>query len=92
MEQTLLVSLLSDLGSMGFILWLTHRLTTETIPRLARQFEVATEKQRMDFKDILAQQRADHLVALERTDRLHEAHVTRIVDAVDRLKEKIGDD
>lgn len=45
----LLTQLVSALGPMGFVMWLVHRTTTHTIPRLAKQFEEATERARQDY-------------------------------------------
>lgn len=53
------VSLFSDLGAMAFVLYLSHRMTTHTIPRLAEQYSESSRAQRDDFREALAQQRCD---------------------------------
>lgn len=88
-SSQLLVSLLGDLGAMGFILYLTHRLTTHTIPRLAEQFETATEKQRQDFKEMLAEQRQDFAAWHQRENAFHEAQTSSLVEAVKDLASEI---
>ncbi len=73
----MLIALVSDLGSLGFILWMTHRLTTNTIPRLAGQFEVATKEQRKDFKEMLKDQADAHQALLKEQREMFEERAKR---------------
>lgn len=79
------LNLISNLGAMGFVLWMSFRLTNHTIPRLATQFEEAVERQRQDFKDILQQQRADMLMMVDRQEKAHQEEVQKLVDSVKEL-------
>ena len=58
-ETGLIVELVSQLGSLGFILWLVWRTTNHTIPRLAESFERNLREAREDFKEMLRQERQD---------------------------------
>ena len=80
------VSLVGDLGALGFVFFMTWRLANSTIPRLAKQFEDAGEKQRVDFKEILQEQRDTFVSMLEREQEVHGQHVTRIVESIKELK------
>jgi len=62
----LLTQLLSALGPMGFVMWLVVRTTNHTIPRLAKSFEEALDRARVDFRSILTDQRTDFLALLDR--------------------------
>jgi len=89
MDFDLIVSLVGDLGAMGFILYLTHHLTTHTIPRLARQFEEAIDKQRADFKETLAQQRQDFQHWIEREQQVHLDEVTKLTEALKDIAREV---
>lgn len=95
-QPQIFVSLISDLGAMGFILWMTHRLTTQTIPRLARQFEEASEKQRQDFKAMLKEQREMFESRARREEELFTKSVERLASAIENRPAPIrlhcGDD
>lgn len=80
------VSLVGDLGALGFVFFMTWRLANNTIPRLAKQFEDASEKQRADFKELLQEQRATFVSMMEREQEVHGQHVTRIVESIRELK------
>jgi glutathionylspermidine synthase len=82
MDSSMLVQLIGDLGSLGFILWLVHRTTTHTIPRLAKEFAEATEKLRQDFKEILQAQREDFRRELEREREINGKQTERIIEAI----------
>jgi len=79
-----LAGLAGDLGAMGFILWLTHRLTTHTIPRLADTFEASVRQQRADFREALAEQRSDFR---EWNQREHENHLEQSKALVESMRE-----
>lgn len=91
--QDVLVKLISDLGSLGFIFWLVHRTTTQTIPRLAKNFEDAVERQRIDFKEqaekyresfmeLIREQRAQFFEELQREREFNEQHLRNILGTV----------
>ena len=69
MNPELLASLVADIGSVGFIVWIAHRLTTHTVPTLARENREALERQRADFRAALADQRRDLLDALDKNTK-----------------------
>lgn len=90
-----LISMVGEFGALGFVFWMAWRLANHTIPRLAKQFETATEKQRQDFKEILAQQRETFHEMIKREREVHGQHVQHIVDAIrcsqtTTTKEKTG--
>lgn len=78
----LLTQLVSALGPMGFVMWLVHRTTTVTIPRLAKSFEEALDRERADYKAALAEQRSD---LLRLVDREHDV-CEKLAGAIDRLE------
>ena len=91
----MMVELVSNLGSLGFILWLAHRLTTQTFPRLAQENNEAqatarkenNEAQavtRKDFKESLALQRDDFRREMDREREIHGQQTSRIIDAIER--------
>jgi len=82
------ISLIADLGAMGFILYLVHRTTTHTIPRLADSYMQGEAKQRADFKDALRSQREDFLSALEREREVQNGQADRIIDAIREIKKQ----
>jgi len=81
MEPEILANLAGNLGAVGFVSWLAHRLTTRTIPDMAKSFGDAYVCQRKDFRDALDQQRNDFQ---EFHKRELEAHVTRLQAVMDR--------
>ena len=60
MASGMMMELVQVLGPMGFVMWLVHRTTTHTTPKMAKSFEEVIERQRADFKEMLAQQRKDY--------------------------------
>lgn len=89
----MLVELVSSLGTFGFVLWLVHRTTTHTIPRLAAENAARQETQRADFidamgvtrddfKESLAAQREAFQREMEREREVHGKHIDRLVDAI----------
>lgn len=80
MEPQILVGLVSDLGALGFILWLAHRLTAKTIPDMTEAFVAANEKQREDFKETLEKQRADFQAFHQHEHESHEARLQKVMD------------
>jgi len=81
-DANMLVQLMGDLGSLGFILYLVHRTTTHTIPRLADAYIVAEERLRQDFKEMLQIQRHDFTDALERERQILTDQTERICIAI----------
>jgi hypothetical protein len=78
-----ILELVGNFGSLGVIIWLVVRTQNNTIPRLAKSFEEASEKARVafiddmklariDFKDALKSQREDFIRALEDQKKLFE--------------------
>lgn len=78
---SLLTQLISALGPMGFVMWLVHRTTTHTIPRLAKSFEEALDRARADYKGAMAEQRSD---LLRLVDREHEV-CEKLIGAIERM-------
>ncbi len=85
MDASTIVQLIGDLGALGFILYLVHRTTTHTIPRLADQYLKAEEIARQDFKEILSQQREDFRAELERERQINGQQTERIIDTMRNL-------
>lgn len=79
------VDIVSNLGAVGFILWLVWRTTNHTIPRLAKNFEDNIKDARTDFRETLNQQRIDFRESL-RDQR--ESHESRIDSIIELAKEK----
>jgi hypothetical protein len=80
-DASFFVEIISNLGALGFILWLVWRTTNHTIPRLAESFEkgikearedhrVSLDQQRQDFRESLGESREFYAKQLE-TQRLH---------------------
>ena len=92
--MSFIVELISQLGSMGFILWLVWRTTNHTIPRLAETFERGVREARADFKEILAQERQDFLHALgherEFFEKQIESKSREVTTVVEILKQTQG--
>ena len=97
----LIVSLVTDLGAFGFILWLIQRTFSHTIPRLAKDFqdavaamqvafEKSTDKQREDFREIVLLQRKDFERVLQREQEIHAVQTDKIVQALENLAGKIS--
>ena len=80
MTPELLLNLTSNLGAVGFILWLAHRLTTVTIPRMTESFTAATQKQREDFRHALDAQREDFVAACERESERSAERLKAVMD------------
>jgi len=78
MDINNLIPAFSQIPALGFILWLSHRLTTQTIPRIANEFREDLSKQRDDFKDALKQQREDFAEQLEREREFHQTQLDRL--------------
>lgn len=76
MASGMMMELVQVLGPMGFVMWLVHRTTTHTTPKMAKSFEEVIERQRADFKDMLAQQRKDY-------ERLIEVILSRLDNGPD---------
>lgn len=86
MDSQMLISLVGDLGALGFVFWMAWRLANNTIPRLAKQFEEASDRQRSDFKELLQEQRDAFSAMMEREREVHGQHVTSIVESIKELK------
>jgi len=76
------IGLFSNVPALGFVLWLSHRMTTHTIPRLAGDFREAVKLQRDDFREAMDLQRADFFALLEREREVHQAQIDRLVSAI----------
>lgn len=85
-DAQMLMSLIGDLGALGFVLWMAWRMTNHTIPRLAKSFEDATDRQRNDFKEMLKEQRDSCATMMEREREVHGQHVDRIVETLKELR------
>ena len=92
-EPGMLIELISSLGTFGFVLWLFHRTTTVTIPRMAAENASRQEQQRSDFLDAQRVTREDFRSALlnqretfqremEREREVHTRHVDTLVQAI----------
>lgn len=101
MDPQLIVTLVTDLGAFGFILWLVHRTFSHTIPRLASTFEKgihtmqkafseAADKQRADFKEMVQNQRSDFERIIQREQAIHEAQTDKMVKAIEDLGRRIS--
>ena len=60
MQPDAVINLVGNVGAIGFVVWLGHRLTTRTIPDMTQQFIEATQSQRSDFQESLREQRKAH--------------------------------
>ncbi len=89
----MIVELVSSLGTIGFVLWLVHRMTTHTIPRLvaenaARQevqredFIAAQVQTRDDFRKALTEQRQAFQREMEREREVHGSHIDQVIAAI----------
>lgn len=86
-DTGIIMQLVGDLGSLGFILYLVHRTTTHTIPRLAAEYMASEQRQREDFKLILSEQRGDFLGALDRERQIQTGQTDRIIQAIRDMRE-----
>lgn len=88
-----MVELVSSLGTFGFVLWLVHRTTTHTIPRLAAENAARQEQQREDFlgaqnqtrddfRAALTEQRGDFKQEMEREREVHGGHIDQVISAI----------
>lgn len=82
MTMETIVALVGDSVAIAFILWLVHRMTTVTIPRIAAEFREGLENQREDFKEALKTQREQFAIEMERERQNHSAIVERVIDAI----------
>ena len=81
-----MVELIKVLGPMGFILWLVHRVTTHTMPRLAQSYLESEEKARQDFKEMLSHQREAFTEEMHREREVHGQYVERIISALTSMR------
>jgi hypothetical protein len=95
----MLVQLISSFGTFGFVLWLVHRTTTVTIPRLAREnaerqteqrsdFLEAQRVSREDFRAALLEQREAFRGELEREREVHGEHMGSLVEAIREARDR----
>ena len=84
-----LLNLISDLGALGFILWLVHRTTTHTVPRLARSFEDAVERQRQTFIEELRIVRGEFKDEIKTEREFFGSQIERLTGAVESLEETV---
>lgn len=80
MQPDSLIGLVGNLGAVGFVIWLAHRLTTRTIPDMTETFTAATERQRDDFRAALDAQRKDFTDFTARQSSAHEARLQAVMD------------
>lgn len=80
-----MTQLIAALGPMGFVMWLVWRTTNHTIPRLAKSFEEAADRQRKEFKEMFQQQRNDFDRILRREQEISQRHVDAMVKAIGDL-------
>lgn len=90
-EVESILDVASNVGAMGFVLFLAHRLTTSTIPALFAKFEEATAKQRDDFGRALSMQREDFERWHEHENKFHETQIESIVGALTELTAEMRD-
>ena len=94
----MLVELISNLGTFGFVLWLVHRTTTHTIPRLAAENAARQEVQRTDFiaaqvqtrddfKGALTDQREAFQREMEREREVHGKHIDQVITAIREVRQ-----
>jgi hypothetical protein len=90
MDPNVVVSLITDLGSFGFILYLVHRTQTHTIPKLVSTFVESNEKQREDFKGVLVNERENFERMLnsqqELSGKMHESVSVEIKHLADEIR------
>ena len=87
-----LTQLISALGPMGFVMWLVWRTTHHTIPRLAKSFEDASDRQREDFKEMFNLQRHDFERILQREQEIRQIQIDAIMTAIRDLTIAIRED
>jgi hypothetical protein len=85
LSYDLMVQLVSALGPMGFVMWLVWRTTNHTIPRLAKNFEEALDRERADFKSIITDQREDFRRELDREREIYFRQIGMLEKAVERF-------
>jgi len=85
----MMYELIKVLGPMGFILWLVHRNTTHTIPKLAKDFKDSQDTARQDFKEVLHDQREIFLQESQREREAHGQYIKQIAAAITSLKDSI---
>lgn len=80
------INLLSNVPALGFVLWLSHRMTTHTIPRLANEFQAGIKQQREDFREAIKMQRDDFFCLLQRERDAHKEQIDRLIDAISQCQ------
>lgn len=80
MEPIGLLNVAGNLTAVGFVIWLTHRLTTRTIPDMTDAYLRASEKQRDDFRESLKAQRDDFADFHNREHQTHESRLQSVMD------------
>ena len=78
------IQVFSNVPALGFVLWLSHRMTTHTIPRLANDFQASLQRQRDDFRASLKEQRDDFFSLLQRERDVHQEQIDRLIDVFGR--------
>jgi len=92
MDAALLTQLISARGPTGFVMWLVWRTTNHTIPRLAKAFEDASDRQRQDFREMLQQQRSDFERILDREQLLHKEQTDKLLTGMREFAESLKED
>lgn len=90
-----LTGLLSDLGSMGFIVWLFYRMNTKTVPEMANKFDASVKEQRAEFAVSLKDLEEKHAEELDRQREDFRIEVERerenCTKQIDRLDQSLKD-
>ena len=97
-DSGMLVELVSSLGTFGFVLWLVHRTTTHTIPRLAAENAARQEIQRADFiaaqiqtrddfREALTEQREVFQREMGREREVHGKHIDQVITAIREVRQ-----
>lgn len=75
------VSVFANIPALGFVIWLAHRMTTTTIPRLVEDFKTELKDIRADFRDVLETQRADFSEMVKSQQQGFESMLVKQADA-----------
>lgn len=91
-EPGTIIEIIASLPALGFVMWLVHRFSTHTIPRLAKDNAERQTQQRADFLEsqrisredfraILKDQRDSFCAELERERAFHGERVDALIRA-----------
>ena len=85
MESQDLLAFAGNIPALAFVFWMSHRLTTITIPRIASEFQEALKLQRDDFRESIRTEREGFAAQMEREREFHETQVGAIVSSIKDL-------